>query len=575
MTLRGVGVAVCGLAVLAAGGAARPNVLLVVTDDQGHGDLGVHGNPVIRTPNLDRLARRGARLTRFHVAPVCAPTRASLLTGRSNYRTGVTDTFLGRALMHTDEVTLAEVLAAAGYRTGIFGKWHLGDNAPMRPIDQGFQEALVIKGGGIGQPSDPPGGGHYVDPVLQHNGKPETRRGYCSDVFTDAAIAFLADPAGGNRPFFAYLAFNAPHTPLEVPEAYRERYAEADFSAGRFPKAGYPLSDATTRDVTARVYAMVTNVDDNVGRILDRLDVMGKAGETLVIFLTDNGPQQVRYNSGMRGRKGSVYDGGTRVPFFARWPGHLKAGHEVDRIAAAVDVMPTVLDACGVGPPEGVKLDGVSLWPLLTGRVESAGWTDRTLCVQWHRGDAPEKFRAFAARTQHYTLVRAEGSPRLELFDAESDPFQMRDVAAAHPDETERLKAAYAAWFDEVTRTRRFDPPSRIHIGSPRENPTVLTRQDWRGPRAGWEAGSLGYWEVETVRPGSFEILAEFDGAGAERRVRFSLRGETREAAVGPGETRCTFAGVGLTPGVGRLEVSVGAVGREVGVRSVTVRRTD
>src|SRR5262245_14394140 len=190
----------------------RPNVIVVITDDQGHGDLGCHGNKIIKTPNLDRFAAQSVNLSRFHVCPVCSLTRACLLTGRYNYRTGVVDTFIGRSLMHPDEVTLAELLKSAGYRTGIFGKWHLGDNFPMRPIDQGFQEALVLKGGGIGQPSDPPGGSSYFDPVLQHNGRQEKKAGYCSDVYTDAALEFIK--AGSDRPFFVYLPFNCPHAPL-------------------------------------------------------------------------------------------------------------------------------------------------------------------------------------------------------------------------------------------------------------------------------------------------------------------------------------------------------------------------
>src|SRR5947208_2923223 len=185
----------------------RPNIVLIMADDMGHGDLGVHGNPIIRTPYLDRLAKQSVRFKNFYVSPVCSPTRASLLTGRYNYRTGVVDTFLGRSLMHPDEVTLAELLAAAGYRTGIFGKWHLGDNFPLRAMDQGFRETLVVKGGGIGQPSDPPGGSSYFDPVLQRNGKQVQKKGYCSDVFTDAAIDFIAKNKDG--PFFVYLAFNA------------------------------------------------------------------------------------------------------------------------------------------------------------------------------------------------------------------------------------------------------------------------------------------------------------------------------------------------------------------------------
>src|SRR5262245_61009641 len=220
-------VVLCCLTLLACAAVAgaeprRPNVLHVSTDDQGHGDLGVHANPKIRTPHLDAFAKQGVRLTHFHVSPVCSPTRASLLTGRYNYRTGVVDTFIGRSLMHSDEMTLAEMLRSAGYRTGIFGKWHLGDNYPLRAIDQGFQEALVLRGGGIAQPSDPPGTSSYFDPVLQHNGKEVKTKGYCSDVFTDAAMKFIA--AEQDRPFFCYLAYNAPHGPFQVPDDYLAPY---------------------------------------------------------------------------------------------------------------------------------------------------------------------------------------------------------------------------------------------------------------------------------------------------------------------------------------------------------------
>src|SRR2546421_1646950 len=218
--------------------AAPPNVVLILTDDQGFGDLGCHGNPVLKTPHIDRLARQSVELTHCYVCPVCSPTRAGLLTGRYHLRTGVVDTFLGRAMMHADEETLAEVLAAAGYRTGIFGKWHLGDNYPLRPQDQGFQECLVLRGGGLTQPADPPGGSHYQDPVLFHNGKQEQVKGYCSDVFTDAAIRFIEQSRC--RPFFAYLPFNCPHTPLEAPEAETAPYQKLDLSPAAFPAGGQP-----------------------------------------------------------------------------------------------------------------------------------------------------------------------------------------------------------------------------------------------------------------------------------------------------------------------------------------------
>src|SRR4051812_6750540 len=259
---------VIGLAAVGARAAAneptrRPNVLVIMTDDQGFGDLACNGNPVLRTPNIDKLSKDGVRLTNFYVSPVCSPTRASLMTGRYNYRTGVVDTYLGRSMMHGDEVTLAEMLRWAGYRTGIFGKWHLGDNYPMRPGDRGFEESLVLKGGGLGQPSDFEGGGGYRDPILLRNAKPVKTTGYVSDVLGQATIDFIT--ANRDRPFFAYLAFNAPHEPLtEVPQDWYERYKAMDLNASRFVTPGWPLPDRLDTDKVARVYAMVSNIDDNV-----------------------------------------------------------------------------------------------------------------------------------------------------------------------------------------------------------------------------------------------------------------------------------------------------------------------
>ncbi|MDQ3651361.1 MAG: sulfatase-like hydrolase/transferase, partial [Acidobacteriota bacterium] len=263
--------------------AKRPNVILIITDDQGHGDLGFHGNPKIKSPNIDRLARESTRFVNFYVSPVCAPTRASLMTGRYNYRTGVVDTYLGRAMMHPDEVTLAEMLSRAGYRTGIFGKWHLGDNYPMRPMDQGFEESLIHFGGGIGQPSDPavPGGSSYFDPVLQHNGKQVKTKGYCSDVYTDAAINFITE--NRNKPFFTYLAFNAPHTPLQVPRSYFEQYKGMKLDRSEFPSTGHTLPANVDSDTTAKVYGMVTNIDDNLGRLFSKLEELRIADNTILI----------------------------------------------------------------------------------------------------------------------------------------------------------------------------------------------------------------------------------------------------------------------------------------------------
>jgi len=558
--------------------ADRPNILLIVTDDQGYGDLGVHDNPRIKTPNLDEFASQSVRLKSFYVSPVCAPTRASLLTGRYNYRTGVVDTYQGRAMLHPDEVTLAEMLAAAGYRTGIFGKWHLGDNAPLRPVDQGFQEALVIKGGGIGQPSDPPGGSSYWDPVLQHNGKEERRQGYCSDVFATAAINFLSKP--GDQPFFAYLAFNCPHDPLQAPEAELAHYRAMNLSLSQYPQLGQPIpaSFAAPQEMVARVYAMVSNIDANVGRVLKALEDRGLTSKTIVVFLTDNGPAFVRFNDGLRGWKGSVYDGGIHVPCYIRWPGHFPPGQSVDRIAAHIDIVPTLLDACGLSAPSGLKLDGRSLLLLLRG-FSVAGWPDRALYLQWHRGDRPEPGRAFAARTQRYKLLRPEPPPGarklppLELYDLEHDPYELHSVAAEHPELAKRLYEGYLAWFQDVSSTRGFDA-IRIELGSPRENPTILTRQDWRGPRAGTGVNDLGYWEVTLRTAERFDIKLDVQPRRFPTEAHFALGGVTLNKTLAAGVTDCWFKDSTLPRGQGRLEAWVEGNGVSAGVWRVTVLRT-
>ncbi len=524
----------------------RPNVILMLTDDQGYGDLGCHGNDKIKTPNLDRLYAESTRLTQFYVCPVCAPTRASLMTGRYNYRTGAIDTYLGRAMMYPDEVTLAEMLGDAGYRTGIFGKWHLGDNYPMRAMDQGFQESLVHRGGGIGQPSDPPGNS-YFDPIVMRNGKDEMQRGYCTDVFTEATVQFIED--NREQPFFAYLSTNAPHTPLEIDDAYVEPYIAMGLD-----------------ERNAKVYGMITNIDDNVGRVLAKLEELGLDEHTIVIFLTDNGPQWERYNSGMRGRKGTVYEGGIRVPCFVRWPGALEAGKEIDRIAAHIDIVPTLLEACGAARPPDVSLDGISLMPLLRG--DDVEWPDRTLYFQWHRGDEPELYRACAARGQRYKLVNGD-----ELYDLVNDPGERRNIAAEHPDIVAEMRKGYEAWFRDVGSTRGYAPP-RIPLGTPFENPVTLTRQDWRGAD-GWGDKDLGYWEVQVARTGAYAITLRFRPTSASSEARFRLGNVALSQQLEKGASECTLETVRLDQGEARLEASIVRDGKTVGVSYVDVKRVD
>jgi arylsulfatase A-like enzyme len=552
-----------------------PNIIVIITDDHGHGDFGIHGNPVVRTPNVDRLARESVRCKNFYVSPVCAPTRASLLTGRYHYRTGVTDTYLGRAMMHPDEVTLAEILRGAGYRTGIFGKWHLGDNYPLRAMDQGFQESLVHKGGGIAQPSDPPGGDSYFDATLYRNGKAVKSKGYCTDVFTDAAIAFVQKDR--RRPFLLWLAYNAPHTPLQVPDKYRAIYTNLNLS--RIPTNGFLHTNKIDLEATARVYGMVTCIDDNVGRLLRQLDELKIAENTIVVFLTDNGPQQPRYNSGMRERKGSVHDGGIRVPFFIRWPGRLSPGREVTQIAAHIDLLPTLLEACRVPVPGKPKIDGMSLWPWLRGAIVQR--PARTLCFQWHRGDEPELYRACAVRSDQFKLVQPLGAnmrptndPPFMLFDMRADPFERNDIAFEHPEIVSQLRRDYESWFRDVSSTRGYGPV-RIHIGAQQENPVRLTRQDWRGPRAGWATNSLGHWEVLVTGPGAYEVDVEYPPLPDDATLHLAIGGLTRRAEVSRGNRRFTFLPVALDAGPIRVAAWLAIGDRTFGAHYVTIRRLE
>jgi arylsulfatase A-like enzyme len=442
----------------------RPNIILILTDDQGYGDIGYHGNQVIRTPNMDRLAAESTEFTHFYTATVCAPARASLITGRYNYRTGVIHTSRGGAKMHADEITLPEMLAGADYRTGIFGKWHLGDNYPMRAMDQGFQESLVHTSGGLCQTPDLPN--DYFNPKLWHNGKPVQPEGYCTDIFTDALIRFIESSRG--RSFFAYFSTNAPHTPLIIGEEYSRPYEASGCDSG-----------------LAKIYGMLTNLDDNIGRVLNALDRLNLEKRTIVIFMSDNGPDGIRYNSGLRGQKQSVYEGGIRVPFFIRWPGQIDAGRRIDRVAAHIDLFPTLLDICGIEIPQNLTIDGVSLLPLLGGSVNE--WPDRFLFFQFHRGMTPRQYQNCAVRSQKYKLVSVHGmtqepksvlpllEPRFELYDLENDPGEKENIAGVKMQIVEKMRRAYDAWFEDMRQTRGFKP-GVIIIGSEHENPVHLCR---------------------------------------------------------------------------------------------------
>ena len=435
--------------------AARqpPNIVYVMTDDQGYGDVAAHGNPVIRTPTLDRLYRESVRLTEFHVSPTCAPTRAALLTGRHEFHSGVTHTIDERERLARSATTLPDLLRRAGYTTGIFGKWHLGDEDAYQPGRRGFDRSFIHGAGGIGQTY--PGscgdveGNRYVDPVIRSDGEFVATTGYCTDVFFDEALAWMRRCRKNETPFFCMITPNAPHAPLDCPAGSDGVYLDL------LEKAG--VGDPKQRAQIAKFYGMIENIDTNVGRLLAELERLGMAEETLVVFTTDNGTANGSsvFNAGMRGAKGTVWRGGTRVPSFWRWKGSLPEGVDVPAVTAHLDVLPTLCEIAGVEvPPEvAAKIEGRSLVPLL--RDATAEWPDRPLVThqgRWKRGQAAaSQFANVRVREGRWSLVNVANSPDgWELYDVAADPGEVRDVADGNPDMVRRLAEFYDRWWAGV-----------------------------------------------------------------------------------------------------------------------------
>ena len=551
-----------------------PNVILVITDDQGYGDVAVHGNTMIQTPNLDKLYAESVRLTDFHVDPTCSPTRSALMSGRYSTRTGVWHTIMGRSLMSPAEVTLAEVFASGGYRTGMFGKWHLGDNFPCRPQDQGFDEAFYHGGGGVGQGPDY-WGNDYFDDTYFRNGKPEKVTGYCTDVWFADALRFIEE--NKDRPFFVYLSTNAPHGPYLVAEEYWKPYAEK----------GVP-------DAMAHFYGMITNIDENMGGLVSKLDAWGLEEKTILVFMTDNGTAAGAgrrrnepgtwngFNAGMRGAKGSEYDGGHRVPLFIRWPrGGIGGGRDVDQLTAHVDVVPTLADLCGLTRPDGPPLDGKSLAPLLKG--DAGAWSERTLFVHSQRIPYPEKWRKCAVMTERWRLVGGK-----ELYDVQADPGQKSDVAGDNPQVVEKLTAAYEGWWKSLSKG--FDEFVYIGIGSEAEPVTRLVPHDWHPPsqdQSPWNQGHIrsglvanGWWAIDVTRRGRYEFELRrwpdhVDESIEATAARLKIADVEVSQPVPPGATKSTFT-VPLQPGKTRLQTWLTMPdGRERGAYFVYIRRVE
>ncbi len=433
----------------------RPNIIIVLTDDQGYGDVGRHGNPILKTPHLDRLHDESVRFTDFHVSPTCAPTRSAILSGRHDFRNGITHTIFERERMSLQTTTIAQVLRGAGYRTGIFGKWHLGDEPAYRPDRRGFEETFIHGCGGIGQSyvgscGDAPGNS-YFNPVILHNGVFETTSGYCTDVFFKRAIDWIGEVKG--RPFLAVITPNAPHTPLDVPAEYEKPYA------GKVPPE------------TAKFFGMVQNIDDNLGRLLDMLAAEKLERETLVIFMNDNGGTGgVKvWNAGMRGAKNTPYLGGTRAMSFWRWPGRLVPGQR-SRLAGHIDIFPTLAELAGVKLNGALRaqVEGRSLVPLL--KSPQAEWADRIFVRhigRWPRGADPREFKygPVSVRNQRWQLVNPgrDNSRQWELYDLVADPGQKNDVVTSHPQVVRDLEAAYDRWWEDVQPllvNEKASPPS-------------------------------------------------------------------------------------------------------------------
>lgn len=476
---------------MAADTKSPPNVLLIMTDDQGWGDVRSHGNPLIHTPVMDALAASGARFDRFYVSPVCAPTRASLLTGRYHLRTGVHGVTRGHETMRSSEVTIAEVLKQAGYATACFGKWHNGAHYPQHPNGQGFDEFLGFCAGHWN---------NYFDTPLEHNGRPVKSEGFIIDTLTDAALQYIDEHR--QQPFFCYVAYNTPHSPFQVPDRYFDKYKQQGLD-----------------DTLACVHGMCENIDDNLGRLLKQLDDLQIADNTIVVFLTDNGPNTVRYNGDMKGRKGSVDEGGVRVPLFVRWPGQIAPATTVSQIASHIDILPTLVELTGIDTPRTLPLDGVSLVPLLTGKQQD--WPARLIYSHQFSGNQVLVNRGSVRSQQHRAVFVGRN---WKLYDMQNDPGQQHNLAATHPEILRPLQQSYLDWFADVTIAGFEIVPTEI---GHQQRPTVTLpgHEAYLSPKSGQGISYLGrngwandwvtnwtdtsaypWWPLNVVEAGTYEI---------------------------------------------------------------------
>lgn len=493
--------------------ARQPNVVVILTDDQGWGDLSVTGNTNLATPNIDSLARDGATFEHFYVCQVCAPTRAEFLTGRYYPRTGVSGVSRGEGRLNYDETTIADVFKANGYATSCFGKWHNGTQPPYHPNNRGFDEFYGFTSGHWG---------HYFSPPLDHNGRRVRGKGFVVDDFTDHALTFIE--ANRERPFFCYVPFNTPHSPMMVPDRF---YAKFD---GKDPVMRHRDVDKEDVMMTRAALAMCENIDWNVGRILKKLDELELRENTIVVYFSDNGPNSFRWNGGMKGRKGSIDEGGLRSPFFIRWPGRIRSVDSVPQIAGAIDLLPTLTELVGIEVVINKEkpLDGRSLCSLLL--EKSISWEPRSLLSV--------KNNQVSVRNQRFRLD-AGG----RLYDIETDPGQHTDIADRHPDLTARLRQQAMQHVKEMQAHFAANANRPFTVGYGKS--TTLTARD------GIELGTIQRsskapnnsfftnwtrtddsitWDVDVGKSGQYEAIVYYTCAAGDEGATLRLTMEGGES---------------------------------------------
>ncbi len=538
-----------------------PNVILVMTDDQGWGEVGFHGNKVLKTPNLDRFAAEGIELTNFYVSPMCTPTRSSLMTGRYHFRTGAHDTYIGRSNMKPQETTIAEIFAAAGYRTGIFGKWHLGENYPMRAADQGFQKVVVHGGGGIGQFADFPGNS-YWDPVLLYNDKFAKAKGYCTDIFIDESIRFVKQ--NRDQPFFCYLPLNVPHSPFDVANKFREPYDKQK------------LADPDGRKWVAPIYGMISQFDGAFQRLLNAVENMGIRENTIVIFMSDNGPNSTYYTAGLRAKKGSVYENGIRSPFVIQWPKGFRGRRKFNDPAMHIDLLPTLADACGIKLPAGLKIDGRSILPLLSEKVSQL--PQRYLFMQHNRANVPQKGNNCMIRKGPWKVVKNTSKRgNYELYNIDNDPREKTNLAEQHPDRVQTFVREYEKWFDDVTAELKRDNgmPYPVELNPVQKYDFRFTWQDWWGENTGWRPTNYGRWRMNNlalIDRFDITIVPHRQHPGRAGTVKFIWQGKTIEKSYERLPVTVELENVELAKGTGFMEAQFHAAGKMWAVQEVQIR---